>query len=116
MLLLFFAKREIGAHQCGFRRNKSATDQIFTLRMILEKAREYNLQTHHLFVDFRSAYDSVRREELYKALYEMSDPHKLVRLIRMTMEGVRCKVRVQRNLSFEFRPNKGLGQGDALSC
>jgi hypothetical protein len=27
----------IGDHQCGFRRNKSTTDQIFCIRQILEK-------------------------------------------------------------------------------
>jgi hypothetical protein len=27
----------IGDHQCGFRRNRSTTDQIFCIRQILEK-------------------------------------------------------------------------------
>jgi hypothetical protein len=30
----------IGDHQCGFRRNKSTTDQIFYIRQILEKKWE----------------------------------------------------------------------------
>jgi hypothetical protein len=32
----------IGDHQCGFRRNRSTTDQIFCIRQILEKICEYN--------------------------------------------------------------------------
>jgi hypothetical protein len=32
----------IGDHQCGFRRNRSTTDQIFYIRQILEKKWEYN--------------------------------------------------------------------------
>jgi hypothetical protein len=50
-------------HQCGFRRNRSTTDQIFCIRKILEKKKwEYNETVHQLFVDFKKAYDSVRRE------------------------------------------------------
>jgi hypothetical protein len=52
----------IGDHQCGFRRNRSTTDQIFCIRQILEKKWEYNETVHQLFVDFKKAYDSVRRE------------------------------------------------------
>jgi hypothetical protein len=52
----------IGDHQCGFRRNRSTTDQIFCIRQILEKKWEYNGTVHQLFIDFKKAYDSVRRE------------------------------------------------------
>jgi hypothetical protein len=45
------------------------TDQllirIFWIRQILEKKWEYNETVHQLFVDFKKAYDSVRREVLY---------------------------------------------------
>jgi hypothetical protein len=48
----------IGDHQCGFRRNRSSTDQIFCIRRILEKKWEYNETVHQLFIDFKQAYDS----------------------------------------------------------
>jgi hypothetical protein len=38
---------------------------------------------HHLFIDFKKAYDSVRREVLYNILIEFGVPLKLVRLIKM---------------------------------
>jgi hypothetical protein len=38
---------------------------------------------HQLFVDFKKAYDSVRREVLYNILIEFGVPMKLVRLIKM---------------------------------
>jgi hypothetical protein len=60
----------IGDHQCGFRRNRSATDQIFCIRRILEKKWKYNATIHQLFVDFKKAHDSVRREVLYNILIE----------------------------------------------
>jgi hypothetical protein len=51
-------------HQCGFRRNRSTTDQIFCIRQILEKKWEYDETVQQLFVDFKKAYDSLRREVL----------------------------------------------------
>jgi hypothetical protein len=44
------------------------TDQIFWVHQILEKEWEYNETVHQLFVDFKQAYDSVRREVLYRIL------------------------------------------------
>jgi hypothetical protein len=52
----------IGDHQCGFRRNRSTTDQIFCIRQILEKKWEYNGTVLQLFIDFSKAYNSVRRK------------------------------------------------------
>jgi hypothetical protein len=45
----------IGDHQCGFRCNRSTTDQLFCIRQILEKKWEYNETVHQLFVDFKKA-------------------------------------------------------------
>ena len=63
-----YAKEILGDHQCGFRRNRSTIDHIFCIRQILEKKWEYNEEVHQLFIDFKKAYDSVRREVLYKIL------------------------------------------------
>ena len=38
---------------------------------------------HQLFIDFKKAYDSVRREVLYNILIEFGVPKKLVRLVKM---------------------------------
>jgi hypothetical protein len=44
---------------------------------------EYNETVYQLLVDFKIAYDSVRREVLYSILIECGVPMKLVRLIKM---------------------------------
>jgi len=46
---------------------------------------EYNEAVHQLFIDFKKAYDSVRREVLYNILIEFGIPKKLVRLIKMCL-------------------------------
>jgi hypothetical protein len=75
----------IGDQICGFRRNRSTTDQIFCIRQILEKKWEYNETVHQLFIDFKETYDSVRREVLYNILIEFGVPTKLVRLIELCL-------------------------------
>jgi len=40
---------------------------------------------HHLFVDFKKAYDSVWREVLYNIVIEVRIPMKMVRLITMCL-------------------------------
>jgi hypothetical protein len=59
------------------------TDQIFCIWPILEKKWEYNGKVHQLFIDFKKAYDLVRREVLYNILIEFGIPRKLVGLNKM---------------------------------
>ena len=70
---------------------------------------------HQLFIDFKKAYDSVRREVLYNTLIEFEFPKKLVRLIKMCLTETCSRVRVGKNLSDMFPIRNGLKQGDALS-
>jgi hypothetical protein len=63
----------IGHHQCGFRRNRSTTDQIYCIRQILEKKWEYSETVHQPFIDVKKAYDSMRRAGLYKYILKGSD-------------------------------------------
>ena len=106
----------MGDYQSGFRGGRSTIDQIHSLRQILEKCLEHNINTYHLFVDFRSAYDCIKREALYEAMVEFGIPHKLVRLVKATMTNVRSRVRVEQDLSTPFHSRTGLRQGDALAC
>jgi hypothetical protein len=80
-----YANEIIGNHECGFRRNRSTTDQIFYIRQILEKKWECNGTIHKLFIGFKKAYDSVRREVLYNILIELGIPRNLVGLIKISL-------------------------------
>jgi len=71
-----------------------------------------NLQ---LFIDFKKAYDSFRREVIYKILIEFGIPRKLVRLIKMSLTETYSTVWVGKNVSDRFPIRNGLKQGDALS-
>ena len=100
--LIPYAEEVIGDNQCGFRRNRSTTDHIYCIHQILEKKWEYNEAVNQLFIDFKKAYDSVRREVLYKILIEFGIPKKLVRLIKLCLTETYSRVRVGKNLSEMF--------------
>ena len=42
---------------------------IFSLRQIHQKCREYKVPTHHVFIDFKAAYDTVDREQLWQGIH-----------------------------------------------
>jgi hypothetical protein len=70
---------------------------------------------YQLFIDFKKAYDSVRREVLYNILIEFGIPMKLIRKIKVCLTETCSRVWVGQNLSDIFPIRKGLKQGDALS-
>jgi len=70
---------------------------------------------HQLFIDFKRASDSVRRNVLCNILIESGIPMKLVRLIKMCLTETHSRIRVGKNLSDMFPIRNGLKQGDVLS-
>jgi hypothetical protein len=63
---------------CGGNHYKSTTDLIFSSHSILVKKWEYNEAVHQLLIDFKIAYDSVRREVLCNILNEFGKANKNV--------------------------------------
>ncbi|KAJ4439024.1 hypothetical protein ANN_14980 [Periplaneta americana] len=88
---------------------------LMEMNMIMEKKWECEGTVHQLFIDFKKAYDSVKREVLYDILIEFGIPKKLVRLIKMCLSETYSRVRIGQFLSDAFPIHCGLKQGDALS-
>ena len=113
--MLYYCENNIGEYQAGFRPGRGTVDQIFTLRQIMEKYREYGKESYHLFIDFKQAYDSIHRASMWHILQEFGVPHKLIRLVQMCYTNTRCRVRVAGNLTDSFSIEGGLKQGCCLS-
>jgi hypothetical protein len=69
---------------------------------------------HQLFMNFKKAYDSVRREVFYNILIQFGVPMKLVRLIKLCLNETYSEVRIGKDLSDSFPIQNYLKQ-DVLS-
>ena len=77
--------------QAGFRQDRSCTDQVATLRIIVEQSIEWNSSLYVNFVDYEKAFDSLDRETLWKILHYRV-PMTLVNMIKNSYEGMSCRV------------------------
>ena len=80
-------------NQNGFRRNRSTTSQILTIRRILEGVRAKNLQATLIFVDFTKAFDSIHRGKMEQILQAYGIPKETVAAITILYRNTKVKVR-----------------------
>jgi hypothetical protein len=81
---------------------------------MLEKKWEDSETVHQLFIGFKKAYESVKREVLYSTLAEFGVSMKLVHLIKMCLDETYSKVHIGKHLTDNFLIQNGLKQRDAL--
>ena len=79
-------------NQNGFRRNRSTTSQILTIRRILEGVRAKDLQATIVFVDFTKAFDSIHRGKMEQIFLAYCLPEETVAAIMMLYRNTKVKV------------------------
>jgi hypothetical protein len=67
--------------QNGFWKGRSCTDPTFCLKLLVEKWREYKLETHLLFIDYEKASDNVQIHILFDILKSRNIPDTLLKAI-----------------------------------
>jgi hypothetical protein len=77
---------------------------------------DYNETVHQQLIDFKKAYDSVRREVLNNIFIEFGVLMKLVKLIKMSLNEMYSEVHIGKHLSDNFPIQNGLNQGDDSSA
>ena len=105
----------LDGEQAGFRQERSTTDQIATLRNIIEQSLEWNTTLYNIFVDFEKALDIVDRDTLWKLLAYYGIPEKIIKLIRMAFQPSTCQVVHNGSLTEPFTITTGVRQGCLLS-
>ena len=107
--------QKIQDEQCGFRRGRGTTDQLFILQQIAEKAWEYAQPVYISFVDLEKAYDRVDRRLMWRTLEEYRVDRQLIGAIASLYTDSKSCVRILGRKSEMFRVGAGLRQGCVLS-
>ena len=107
--------QELKDEQAGFRKERSCTDQIATLRVIVEQSIEWQTSLYVCFVDFEKAFDSVDQQTIWNILSYYGVPDKFINIIRLLYKDYTCQVVHNGKLSEEFAVTTGVRQGCLLS-
>ena len=102
-------------NQNGFRRNRSTTTQILTIRRILEGVRTKNLQATLLFVDFTKAFDSIHRGKMELIILAYGLRKETVAAIMILYGNTKVKVHSPDGDTEYFVIVAGVLQGDTLA-
>ena len=74
--------REFPDVQAGFRKDRGTRDQTANIRLITEKARDFQKNIYLCFIDYTKAFDCVDHNKLWKILKEIGKPEHLTCLLR----------------------------------
>jgi exonuclease III len=108
--------KQLMEEQAGFRTNRSTIDQIFILKMVMEKSRNYNKPLFMCFIDIQKAYDSVNRDLLWQICKHYGLTSKIVRMLQLLYKNTRAQVKINGDLSDSFNIETGVLQGGITSC
>jgi len=101
--------------QVSFKRHHSTTDHLVTLRIIVEECRNDKSNLFCCFVDFRKAFDTVHRNNLWNRLEELKVPFELRAIAIRLYENVIAKLKSNEGWSKDIKCNIKVKQGFPLS-
>ena len=101
------AEKIIAEEQTSFRAGRSTTEQIFNLRILFEKYLQHQQGLHHVFVDFKKAFDRVWHAALWATM-------KKYNIIKNLYNKATCAVLFNSNIGDWFGITVGVRQGYLL--
>jgi len=105
----------ISEEQGGFRKGRGCVDQIFSLRMTVEKMLTKGKKVYAAFMDLEKAYDRIDWTALWDVLKVYGVGGKLLNGIKAFYKDANACVRVNGEMSDSFRIQMGVRQGCVMS-
>ena len=111
-----YVEEQLSESQCGFRAKRGCCDQLFSTKILMQRAKEFNVPVFLCFIDLCKAYDSVNRNLLWAVLRRVYNfPEKFVSIIEALHKETYGVVRFEGQLSKEYKVESGVKQGDVLA-
>ena len=109
------AEEIIAEEQAGFRAGRSTTEQIFNLNILCEKYLQHQQELHHVFIDFKKAFDRVWHAALWATMRKYNISENLVKTIQQLYDKACSAVLINGDVGEWFRTTVGVRQGCLLS-
>lgn len=106
----------IGEHQTGFMAGRSIFNNIKQAQALIDRADQEGSPLFIALLDQKKAYDMVDHGFLWRALAKYEVPKSIIQAIRWIYEGASSRIEVNRYLSDPISLERGVRQGDPLSC
>ena len=101
--------------QAGFKKGGRIEDNLLTLRYCVKDAYKNRRQLIVTAIDFRKAYDSVKREELIKAMLDFKINEKVIDVVSEIYTDDRVELTKGTGIRKEITATSGIRQGCTLS-
>lgn len=102
-------------NQAGFRPRRGCTDQICTLRIIIDEALEWQKEIYLGFIDFEKAFDKINRVRLWEIIKEYGIPPKIIRIIKLLYNNYGAYIENNGSITEKIKIDSGVRQGCVLS-
>ena len=101
--------------QFGFRKGFGTREALFSIQVLIQRARDVNADVFACFIDFEKAFDKVQHGKLISILRESGIDDRDTDIISKLYLQQRAIVRVENETSEEFNIRRGVRQGCILS-
>jgi Reverse transcriptase (RNA-dependent DNA polymerase) len=108
-------KGKISEKQSGFMSGRSCVDNLFILQQLAEKRISIGEELHMAFIDLEKAYDTIPRQKLWEALYQLNINPQMLAIIQEIYKENLTYIKVGKCLSSPINSFKGLKQECCLS-
>ena len=109
------AEKIIAEEQAGFRPGRSTVEQICNVRILMEKYLQHQQELHHVFIDFKKAFDRVWHEALWATMRKYNINSNLINVIQNLYNNATSAVFCNNNIGDWFKTTVGVRQGCLLS-
>ena len=101
--------------KAGFRAGRSTTEKIFNLRILCEKYLQHQQDLHHVFIDFKKAFDGIWHAALWATMKKYNISTNLIQVIKNLYNKATSAALCNGSIRDWFRTTVGVGQGCLLS-
>jgi len=105
----------IDVSQLAFLKDRGLLDGVLVANEVVEELRRSGRSDLCLKVDYEKAYDSVRWDFVYYMMRRLGFHRRWIMWVKGCLESATISVLVKRSPMTEFKPSRGLRQGDPLA-